>query len=316
MFPEQYFRFCFAYGSGVFKQFGVVTSKPMLDMIFAVDDSVGFHGQNMHMNPHHYSGISRFGHRFVAAVQEKVPARIYFNTMIPIPQENIVLKYGVTTIADLINDLLDWNYLYLAGRLHKPVETLVMPTGKPLLSALKSNLLSALHAAFLILPEFFTERQLYVTIANLSYNGDFRMVFGEDKNKVRNIVDAQVEAFRAMYAPYLLGFDNYIEIPSDGPVDQTCMQDMSSSTRLFHLFQNWFKVAGRREHDTEEIMKSVSHYPYIPELLTRSLRTIVFDSSVKQSLKGILTAGIVKSVRYSNEKITKMINAARAENET
>merc|ERR1712013_648332 len=72
------------------------------------------------------------------------------------------------------------------------------------------NLTNAMHTALLLLPGKFTEEQLFLTIAGLSYTGDFRMVVGEDRNKVSNIVRPQIDRFRELYintlkinAPYL-----------------------------------------------------------------------------------------------------------------
>ena len=84
------------------------------------------------------------------------------------------------------DDLLTWRTLYGAGRLHKPVRLLECEDS--LRPVLNTNLHSALTAGLLLLPEQFTEEQLYLSLASISYTGDFRMVVGEDKNKVTNIV--------------------------------------------------------------------------------------------------------------------------------
>jgi translocator assembly and maintenance protein 41 len=69
--------------------------------------------------------------------------------------------------------------------------------------AARENLRHALRAALLMLPSTFTSEQLFLALAGLSYIGDFRMVFGENPNKVANIVTKSMDHFHKLYDPVL-----------------------------------------------------------------------------------------------------------------
>jgi len=125
--------------------------------------------------------------------------------------DKMTVKYNVITTTQLITDLLDWETLYVAGRLHKPVIDIVSPETTDLKSALKVNRQSAMHAALLLLPETFSLSDLYRKITMLSYAGDFRMYFAEDRNKISNIVDANISKFGEIYLPFIEEFD-YVEL--------------------------------------------------------------------------------------------------------
>lgn len=78
---------------------------------------------------------------------------------------------------------MDWRWLYVAGRLHKPVLD-VIPPFENLQKELDENRKSAMQLALLQMPETFTLTELLTTITSLSYTGDFRMKIGEDRKKV------------------------------------------------------------------------------------------------------------------------------------
>jgi len=345
-FPPN-FSLCFAYGSGVKPQIGydnlplsspttssIITSdnnnnnnvtkaiskKPaLLDLMFVVENPYKWHSQNVLQNPSHYSFIRQMGSNFIARYQEKYAAKVFCNTLIPINDEkNLMIKYGVISTKDLIGDLLDWRDLYVAGRLQKPVEIIREPKNSKIQNALEINLQSAIHSALLLLPNDFSEFDFYCTITSLSYNGDFRMIFGENKNKVKNIVKPQIENFRNLYKPILEVFKSILNYSMDGDENSVnWQQDKGPLVVLQHLnqlpkypirriVQEWNR--GRYRSDTEDVLRAVACSPQYQDIVRKSLADIVWQSSIKQSIKNIPTAGLKKSLSYSWSKALKTFN--------
>lgn len=325
-FPQN-FSFVFAYGSGVKKQLtdGKFSGKSkLIDLIFCVDNPSKWHEANLKENASHYSALKYLGHGAIAKLQVGAGAKVYYNTLVPL--DGVFIKYGVVSTQDLITDLLEWSDLYLAGRLHKPVEILKKSTNIELQTALQLNLQSAVHAALLILPEEFTEYQFYHTISNLSYGGDFRMTFGENKNKVDNIVRPQLVGFRNLYKPLIRSLTDYVEFPVLNLNDEepqtfhppACKQDVSPLAKLHHLNQlpRWPQKAltrfwnrGTLRQDTEDVLRAIAYDPDCDVIVQQCINGIVWQSSVRQSLKGILTAGFFKSVMYGGQKVVKMFRS-------
>ncbi|KAI1470283.1 mitochondrial matrix Mmp37 [Daldinia caldariorum] len=221
-------RYAFAYGSGVFPQStgGTATeaeikavhpkaplavqraqdgSPKMIDFIFGVSHTQHWHSLNLMQHRDHYSMLGSLGSGAVSYVQDKWGAGVYFNPGVVV--DGILIKYGVVNIDTLCRDLSEWDTLYLAGRLHKPVK--ILRDDPRVRLANQINLLSALRTALLLLPPTFTEQELYATIAGISYLGDPRMVLPtENPKKVSNIVTHNMMNFRRLYAPLVESLPN------------------------------------------------------------------------------------------------------------
>lgn len=218
-------RYAFAYGSGVFPQTTTASVKAstihpqsnasvskihdgkhkMIDFIFGVSHTQHWHSLNLQQHRDHYSGLGSLGSSAVSYVQDNLGAGVYFNPYITV--NGTLIKYGVVNLDRLCDDLSDWKTLYLAGRLQKPVKILRDDPRVRLANQL--NLISAVRTALLLLPEQFSEHDLYKTIAGISYLGDPRMTLGaENLNKVSNIVDHQLTNFRRLYAPLIENLPN------------------------------------------------------------------------------------------------------------
>ncbi|KAF5579684.1 proline transport [Fusarium pseudocircinatum] len=199
--------YCFAYGSGVFPQ------SPSKASISEADFRA------VHPNPPEaliksqkgspkvldfIFGLASLGSGVVSRVQNW-GAGVYFNPYVEV--NGMLIKYGVTSIDNLVRDLSSWDSLYLAGRLQKPVK--ILRDHPRVRLANQHNLIAAVRTALLLLPPQFTEAELYSTIAGLSYLGDPRMALPtENKSKVTNIVDNNIIHFRRLYAPLVKTLPN------------------------------------------------------------------------------------------------------------
>ncbi|MBW0493067.1 hypothetical protein O181_032782 [Austropuccinia psidii MF-1] len=327
-------RYAIAYGSGVFTQKSYSSQQtPMLDFIFAVSHPNHWHSLNLYHHPHHYSLPSRLiGSSAISWLQERGPgAGIWYNVESKINDR--IIKYGIVSIDTLCNDLLDWNTLYLAGRMHKP--TYILQDNARIRLAQQVNLASALRTALLFLPERFDEVELYCTIAGLSYIGDFRMRWGENPKKVDNIVWAQLEHFRILYEPLISSLRNHLQTVKQSPDlgQQAFYQDRSpqalaellkklpirlkdKTLKNFDCHRNFntVKVEDLDDQGKADTTNEMEHLLTIAEdsmfenFLRSALIEIIKKPSLNQSIKGILSAGPLKSFRYVIPKIKKRWN--------
>jgi translocator assembly and maintenance protein 41 len=190
--------FCCAYGSTLLHACPDRTS--MVDYILGVADPLQWHSENLERNPAHYSRwMGRFGSGAITGLADRVGVGVYFNPFVEWRDKRI--KYGVVRMKDLAMDVLTWDRFYLSGRLQKPVHVLVDNWDIRKLNTI--NLEMATSASLLLLPEEFTEYDLYAQICSLSYMGDLRMLFAEDKDKVKKIVEGSFQSFQSMYRPLL-----------------------------------------------------------------------------------------------------------------
>ncbi|KAG2126533.1 Mmp37-domain-containing protein [Suillus clintonianus] len=307
-------RYAFAYGSGVFEQAGYAKQmdkedRPMLDFIFAVTHSDHWHSINMQQHPGHYPLHARvLGSSFVSKTQEISPG-LWFNTFVPM--KGVTIKYGVTTVDTLCADLLNWRTLYLAGRMHKPLR-IIKDDARVRLTQ-QVNLTSALRTALLMLPESFTQRELFSAVAGISYSGDPRMVLpAENRGKVENMVSRQEDQFRELYWRLAQGLPGVRWAAGSKSVEQ----DTSPHARAAHLKKLpeellrhvHRRAEGRgppREADESAYWLRIAGDKELPSILDSEITKIVRYPATVQSLKGIVSAGVAKSTRYSIAKINK-----------
>ncbi|KAI7904619.1 mitochondrial matrix Mmp37 [Cokeromyces recurvatus] len=289
----------------------------MIDFIFGVSHPGHWHALNIQQNPHHYSGIRLFGSSAVSLLQEKIGAGVYFNPYVQVNGMNV--KYGVVSIDKLCKDLIDWETLYLAGRMHKPVK--ILRDDARVRLANQVNLTEAIRVALLTLPENFTERELFERIAGISYKGDFRMIIGENPNKIENIVSSQMENFHRLYFGLLDDLPN-IAILNQGRLQQNynprfrglmikklpkTLYDKVIKEHLKHVSKNNIQIPEDKTLLYEQVAQSEALNKYIES----SLKEIIARTAITQSVKGIFTAGTIKTVRYAGEKLQKWWTAKK-----
>lgn len=338
--PLQTIEYAFAYGSGEFQRMnqivyekfsGAIQQKnenkadKMVDFVVVTNDAQEFHRENMAKNPYHYSLLRLLGPKMLEKVQCNFAARVYYNTHVNVGKRKI--KYGIISYENAKQDLLDWRWIYIAGRLHKPVLEIINPKND-MYDLVTENRRSALHSALLLLPESFTLKQLFHKIVGLSYTGDFRMIVGEDKNKIEKIVEGNYEELLRVYEP-LMNDDARLSVMTPAKV----IQD-GSTTAIYHrlnllpsevlnrIQKNMNKVQ-RRQRDAEEVRKnrtsswnrsfqvifSLAHRHDVAATVETAIGGIIRPVSFSQTAKNAFSAGVTRSIVYSMAKMSKFLKS-------
>ncbi|KAG1366304.1 phosphatidate cytidylyltransferase, mitochondrial [Cocos nucifera] len=228
----------------------------------------------------------------------------------PIKWHSENIKYGVVRMHDLAMDILTWDRFYLSGRLQKPVHVLMDNWDIQKVNLINRKM--AISASLLLLPPEFTEEDLYAKICSLSYMGDLRMLFAEDRNKVKKIVEGSFKLFQSMYKPLIQEhvFNGLLSTSPHGK-QAAFKQDfcLSATSSLFSSLP-WtvqHRISGKHESEsgimTPQI--AVSSREVAAKCVRKALRRLVMVSSARQAVSGVLAAGGVNAARYLGKKISK-----------
>jgi len=281
--------FIMAYGSGVFNQEG--NENKMIDLVFGVEDSENWHRENLQANPSDYSMLLRLlGAQKITHIQRETGAQVLYNVGVPFGENT--LKYGVIEIEDLLKDLREWTYLYVAGRLHKPVE--IIRATDEIRQAIDENLCHALNLALILLPEKFTIKELLKTITEISYTGDARL---EDPDKTEKIVDGSFKKFCELYKPAIRREREYITQINDNELQQDS-SPLILARRLTDLPQNLLnQIKYLNPQKPEEVRSQVK----------KEIANIVRPPSIAQIKKGAISTSPVQAIKYGLRKFLKSL---------
>jgi len=200
------------------------------------------------------------------------------------------------------------------------------------------NLAFALRAALLTLPSHFTAQDLFERITGISYEGDPRMHIAENRGKIGNIVRGQGGLFWELYGRLAAGMPgvhwpsspNPARIPRDMSREATAHllasvieQDVSPHARAAHLRKLPATLSTRlsrhyalqpgipgREADETAFWIRVGGDEALSNVLRKEMRGIVRWPALVQTAKGLVSAGLSKSIRYSARKVGKWWNSS------
>ncbi|KAI0464591.1 hypothetical protein LJB42_002210 [Komagataella kurtzmanii] len=361
-------RFAAGYGSGVFTQANqkLSESKPQMDMIYAVSYPDHWHALNLHQFPEHYSFLRIGGSGLIGKVQD-LGAGVYFNPYVDM--EGCQIKYGVTSMTNLMNDLINWDTFYLSGRLHKPINIMRNSPNIQLLN--QFNLINAIKLSLLLNSDRGTEfsmskEELFHLITSLSYHGDPRVQLGgESRDKVSNIVSGQYDKLDWMYDPLLRSyFADVVQFETDSTFKVNLSTDAKSRMivdlpksfrkKIYAKYADKYSkefsediIAQKLLNPIENVvapelsdlsfieLQTISNsdlsklpiqdYEYISnnikckssfplkiaedenmkQNLYQALKETIYRPAFLQSVKGIATAGVTKSIKYAWAKRKK-----------
>ncbi|XP_031250761.1 uncharacterized protein LOC116108658 [Pistacia vera] len=291
----------------------------MVDYILGVSDPLQWHSQvkNLKMNADHYASWLRLlgGAKLVfTQIADEIGVGVHFNPFVT--WNDKMLKYRVVRTDDLVQDILNWEKFYLSCRVQKPVHILV--DNLDIANTNSVNLRAALSAALLLSPSKFTQEDLFAKICSLSYMGDLRMLFAEDKNKVKKIVLGQFDLFHLMYKPFLEEYEakDFLRVSSSGTGQANISQDCGLPVTCSLVSSLPPAIKSQMGMKLGEKKRINEYGRAINEVITGSreeaakcmqkvLRRTVMVSSARQAVSGLLAVGGINATRYLANKMQK-----------
>ena len=277
----------YGYGSGVFKQEGYTSNdKAQIDLIFIVENIKEWHLENISKNPNDYSLLAKYF--FKTAKTEKLKGKTGVTYQSNINEDDSLFKYGVIEKKDLINNINSWNSFYMPGRFQKTIKTI--KDDDNIREYIEKNRYNAMLVAALLQKEnIVSKKDLIETIVSLSYMGDTRMAFAENPKKIQNIVNGSYDLYDEMYSfdSVYLKFDEYNNVIINKDLIRWNLEKLPAG--LYEYIKDY------KYSKTEELVKRIIEYFTITNK----------DESISQTLKGIETNGITRSISYASKKVLK-----------
>ena len=284
---------CKAYGSSIGYQSGYKKDeKKQVDLIVIVDNIKKFYEENLKKNKYMYKFIPKIYFKHASEKTLRSAAGICYTT--DINYEGDIYKMGVIEKKDVLDDLLNWRTYYIAGRFQKEMFTAV--EDKEIEEAVEINRKNAVTIALILLDkENPTIIDVYESLCSLSYKGDSRKSLkAEDPNKVKKLATGSKDYFDKVYKEKT----NLFKENKDGSIKVNYDLVMKSVKHLpKDLYKNLKGLDNTDDLDNnlKEMRKIINSY----------LVKIISESSKGQTLKGILTTGVVNSASYAVEKLKK-----------
>ena len=183
-----------------------------------------------------------------------------------------------------------------------------------LAAAARANLSAALDVALLLSEARFSQTQLLRTICGLSYTGDVRMGWAEDRAKLERLVEGSRPQLEALYAPQLdaaagaglverLDADSWRLTEAGAAADAPRLQGLPGA--LLHTIGRACGSAPGTSPAKALAAALRADRAAAQRLVQASLARIVRASSARQTALGLLSAGVGKSAAYGLAKLRK-----------
>lgn len=278
----------YGYGSGVFKQAGYNDNEEVqLDLIFIVEDIKKWHLENMKKNPNDYSFTGRLF--FKNSKKEKLVGLTGVTYQSNIVEDGCVFKYGVVDYDHFKVALSTWNSFYMTGRFQKTIMEFI--STDEVRRIIDYNRRSAIIVTLLMTDSQTTIKDLLVRLCGLSYAGDTRMAIAENPRKVLNIVEGSYDEYLKIYKQVIEQFArikrDVISIERD--------KILLAFDELPDALKTYIKEYGIEINDTKRVEEVVMNY----------LSNLNKRESTYQTLKGLKTNGLGRSLRYAFAKVKK-----------